>query len=64
MTTQRRSYTNLMTKPAMGLYDERGRLVATVRADTPHDARSIFKRHGLSGSRVRRITPANKMNND
>jgi hypothetical protein len=46
-----------MRKPAMGLYDDAGRLVATIRADTTHDARAIFKRHGLSGARVRRITP-------
>jgi hypothetical protein len=57
VTDSRRSYTNLMRKPAMGLYDDTGRLVATIRADTPHDARAIFKRHGLSGARVKRITP-------
>jgi hypothetical protein len=57
VTTSRRSYTNLMHKPAIGLYDEAGRLVATIRADTTQDARAIFKAHGLKGARVRRITP-------
>jgi hypothetical protein len=55
MTTDRRSYSKLSRLPAFGLYDEDGRLVATIRADSAADARDLFRRHRLSGARVRRV---------
>jgi hypothetical protein len=51
----RRSYRGLIRLPAFGLYDEAGALVATIRAATATDARDLFRRHGLSGARVRAV---------
>jgi hypothetical protein len=51
----RRSYTGLMRFPAYGLYDHKGRLVATIRAESADAARSIFRRSFLRGERVRRL---------
>lgn len=53
--TNRRSYRGLSRLPAYGLYDTAGRLVATIRAASATDARDLFRRHGLSGARVRRV---------
>jgi hypothetical protein len=58
VTDNRRSYTNLMRKPAMGLYDDTGRLVATIRADTPHDARAIYDGACLLGTVMRDPKPS------
>jgi hypothetical protein len=51
----RRSYRGLMSKPAWGLFDSRGRIVASVRADTAQLARDLFKTDNLKGERVRRL---------
>lgn len=56
MAASRRSYRGLMALPAWGLYDAIGALVASCRAALATDARDLFKRHGLQGARVRRIT--------
>jgi hypothetical protein len=56
----RTSYRRLLSLPAWalvqitpGIVSEK--LVATVRAEDAETARGIFKRHGLSGDRVRRL---------
>ena len=43
-----------MRLPAYGLYAG-GKLVATVRAAKALDARDVFREHGLTGDRVKRI---------
>lgn len=43
-----------MGLPAFGLYDE-NRLVATVRAQDAYAARDLFRKHGLTGRRVRLV---------
>lgn len=41
----RHSYSGLMRHPVFGLYDEDGKLIATVRANTAMTARHIFHKH-------------------
>lgn len=54
------SYSGLLRLPAWGLYDERGKLVASVRAHSNWEARAIFKEKlpladQAKGKLVRRI---------
>ena len=55
MTVGRRGYSELIRLPIFGLYanDE---LVATVRAGDLREAQVLFKRSGLEGERVRRLS--------
>jgi hypothetical protein len=59
MASGRRSYRGLLRLPAFGLYDEHGKLVASVRAVTIEDARDVFRRYatryGYTGVRVRKL---------
>lgn len=48
-------YRRLMELPAWGLFDREGRLVASIRAEDAHVARTLFKAHGYSGYRVRKV---------
>ena len=52
----RRSYSGLMRLPAWGLFDADGALVASVRAARAIEARELFRRQGLVGARVRRLS--------
>jgi hypothetical protein len=56
VTRRRFSYSALSRLPVFGLYDWRGKLVATIRAADPYEARDLFRAHGLEGERVRRLT--------
>lgn len=55
MRAHRRSYSGLMRLPGWGLYDAAEGLVATVAAESAYEARDVFRRHGMTGVRVRRL---------
>jgi hypothetical protein len=50
---ERRSYSGLMKRPAWLLY-EGSKLVASVRAWSPDEARVAFKRAGMTGTHMRK----------
>ena len=49
----RSRYGRLLRLPAWGLYDDDGKLLATVRARDAEDAKTVFVMYGYHGDDVR-----------
>jgi len=52
------SYSAQLAKPAWHLMDAKGKVVASIRADSAIEARDVFKREGLQGVRVKKADVA------
>ena len=52
---RRTSYSRLMQFPIWRMYDREGRCIASVRAFSLKEARNVFRYHGFTGNRVKKV---------